>query len=103
MKKNFFEDIAKHFIEYVKNGIKNNEAFNEPFHFILNDGNCDFEYGTKLIYEFDNWIFVTSMYGDGSCVSVSVLTFEDDLDRDWDDELDKITDYYYENYKDFVE
>ena len=32
-----------------------------------------------------------------------VLTFEDDPDRDWDDELDKITDYYYENYKDFVE
>ena len=103
MKKNFFEDIAKHFIEYVKNGIENNEVFNEPFHFILNDGNCDFEYGTKLIYEFDNWIFVTSMYGDGSGVSVSVLTFEDDPDRDWDDELDKITDYYYENYKDFVE
>ena len=43
------------------------------------------------------------MYGDGSGVSVSVLTFEDDPDRDWDDELDKITDYYYENYKDFME
>lgn len=103
MKKKLFEDIAKRFIEYVKNGIENNEEFNEPFHFILNDGNGDFEYGTKLIYEFDNWIFVTSIYGDCSGVSVSVLTFEDDPDRDWDDELDKITDYYYENYKDFVE
>lgn len=100
MKRKVFEEIAKRFIEYLKEA-----DFSEAFKFTLNDGTSDYEYGIKLISEFDNWIFVTSMYGDGSAVSVSVLTFEDYWDmkpEDWDNELDRITDYLTENYSDFL-
>lgn len=100
MKRKVFEEIAKRFIEYLKE-----EDLQTAFKFTLNDGTEDYEYGIKLISEFDNWIFVTSMYGDGSAASVSVLTFEDYWDmkpEDWDNELDRITDYLTENYSDFL-
>lgn len=100
MKRKVFEGIAKKFIKYLKEA-----DFNETFKFTLNDGLDDYNYGIKLISEFDNWIFVTSMYGDGSGASVSVLTFEDDWDmkpEDWDEQLDTITDYLLENYENFL-
>ena len=100
MKRNVFEGIAKEFIKYLKEA-----DFNETFKFTLNDGLDDYDYGIKLVSEFDNWIFVTSMYGDGSGTSVSVLTFEDDWDmepEDWDEQLDVITDYLLENYERFL-
>ena len=100
MNRKVFEEIAKKFIKYLKEA-----DFNETFKFTLNDGLDDYNYGIKLISEFDNWIFVTSMYGDGSGASVSVLTFEDDWDmkpEDWDEQLDTITDYLLENYENFL-
>lgn len=100
MKRKVFEGIAKEFIEYLKEA-----DFNETFKFTLNDGLDDYDYGIKLVSEFDNWIFVTSMYGDGSGASVSVLTFEDDWDmkpEDWDEQLDVITDYLLENYEGYL-
>jgi hypothetical protein len=100
MKRAVFEKIAKEFIEYLKDA-----DFSQAFKFTLNDGLDDYNYGIKLIDEFDNWIFVTSMYGDGSGASVSVLTFEDDWDmkpEDWDEQLDTITDYLLENYESFL-
>ena len=66
MKRKVFEEIAKRFIEYLKEA-----DFSQVFKFTLNDGSDDFDYGIKLVNEFDNWIFVTSMYGDGSAASVS--------------------------------
>ena len=62
----------------------------------------DFSVGDFFISD-KNKIVRYSGNGGEFLYDVSVLTFEDDHDRDWDDELDKITDYYYENYKDFVE
>lgn len=100
MKRKVFEEIAEKFIEYLKEA-----DFSQAFKFILNDGIDDFDYGIKLINEFDNWIFVTSMYGDGSCESVSILTFEDDWDikpEDWDEQADVITDYLLKNYEEFL-
>ena len=101
MKRKIFEEIAKRFIKYLKES-----DFNQAFKFTLNDGGDDFEYGIKLISEFDNWIFVTSMYGDGSGASVSVLTFEDNnwdmKPENLDYQLERITDYLTENYSGFL-
>lgn len=95
-----FVVIAEKFIEYLKNG-----NFNEAFRFEMNDGVCEdnFGFATILVGEFDTWLFVTSMYGDGSGVTNSILFFEElSMERNWDDYLDMITDYYFENYKDFI-
>lgn len=96
--KDDFKKIAQRFVEYLKA-----DDFEKAFQFVLNDGSCDFEFGTVYVGEFDNLIFVTSMYGDGAWDGTqSLLKFDEDANRtseDWDDLLDTITDYYYENYK----
>ena len=100
MKRQAFEEIAKRFVGYLKEA-----DFNQVFKFTLNDGCADFEYGIKMVSEFDNWIFVTSMYGDDSGKTVSVLTFENfegAKSEDWDEELDAITDYLTKNHEGFL-
>ena len=98
MKKDF-RKIAERFIEYLKN-----RDFTENFNFVLNDGSCNFDFGTAAPNAgFGNWIFVTSMYGDGSGSTASLLTIEyvNGIEDSWDDYLDYITDYFYDNYKDW--
>lgn len=95
-----FVIIAERFIEYLKSG-----DFTENFNFVLNDGSCDFDFGTAAPHVgFGNWIFVTSMYGDGSGSTASLLTIEDvnNIEDSWDDYLDYITDYYFGHYKDWT-
>lgn len=97
--KNDFKKIAEKFIEYLKNG-----DFEKNFDFVLNDGTNNFHFGTGIPHcGFDNWIFITCMYGDGSATTASLLTFENvnNIEEDWDDYLDFFTDYYYNNYKDW--
>lgn len=96
-----FMVIAERFIEYLKDG-----NFDEAFQFEMNDGACEdnFGFATTLVGEFDTWLFVTSMYGDGSGSTNSMLFMEEVLgmEDDWDDYLDMITDYYFEHYKDWT-
>lgn len=92
-----FEKIAEKFINYLKNN-----DFDNVFHFVLNDGSNDFDFGTKVIIEFNTWTFVTGMYGDGSGTSFSLFTLEDDWkSQDWEDTVEIITNYFYDNYKDW--
>lgn len=94
-----FKKLAEEFIKYLKD-----EDFEGNFNFVLNDGSSNFNFGTGMPHcGFGNWIFITSMYGDESGSSVSTLVigdFDDDVD-DLDDYLGFITDYYYNNYKDW--
>ena len=92
-----FNELAKRFIEYLKD-----REFDEPFKFEMNDGCCEdnFMFGTEFVGSFDAWIFVTAMYGDGSVTTASMFTLADnDFNGNWDDYLDVIADYYYNNYK----
>lgn len=96
-----FRQIAERFIEYIKNG-----NFEEAFTFEMNDGVCEdnFTFGTTLVGAFDTWLFVTSMYGDGSGSTNSMLFFEQvlDMEDNWDDYLDVVENYYFEHYKDWT-
>ena len=72
----------------------------------MNDGVCEdnFTFGTTLVGAFDTWLFVTSMYGDGSGSTNSMLFFEQvlDMEDNWDDYLDVVENYYFEHYKDWT-
>lgn len=93
-----FVVIAERFIEYLKDG-----NFEEAFQFEMDDGVCedDFGFATTLVGEFDTWLFVTSMYGDGSGATATLLVIEDinGIEDSWDDYLDYVTDYLFNNYK----
>ena len=94
-----YKKLTSKFIEYLKNG-----NFEDAFRFVLNDSTCGFDFGTKLIDEFGNWVFVTGMYGDGSGSTVTILNFEDDENRDdedWENEYDRIYNYFCSNYGDW--
>lgn len=96
MNKNDFRKLAERFIKYLKE-----DDFSETFQFTLNDGESDFGFGTVYVSEFDNVLFVTSMYGDNAANGTqSILKFEGDIEC-WDDYVDFVTDYYYDNYKDW--
>lgn len=95
-----FMVIAERFIEYLKDG-----DFTVSFDFVMSDGTNNFDFGTIAPHGgFGNWLFVTSMYGDGSGSSASLLVIEDvnDIEDSWDDYLDYITDYYFEHYKNWT-
>ena len=95
-----FVVIAKRFIEYLKNG-----DFTVNFDFVLNDGSCDFNFGiASPNMGFGNWVFITSMYGDGSGTTATLLVIEDinGIEDSWDDYLDYITDYLFNNYNEWT-
>lgn len=95
-----FKELAKRFIEYLKD-----REFDKPFKFEMNDGCSEYNliFGTKFVWTFDSFIFVTSMYGDGSTATASMFTLADnDFNGNWEDYLDMLTDYYYNNYKDWT-
>ena len=92
-----FMVIAERFIEYLKDG-----DFTVNFDFVMNDGSCDFDFGIASPHMgFGNWVFITSMYGDGSGATATLLVIEDinGIEESWDDYLDYITDYLFNNYK----
>lgn len=94
-----FRQLAEKFVEYLKKG-----DFSKNFDFVMNDGTNNFDFGTSVPHcGFGNWIFITSMYGDSSTASVSMFTIEDvnDIEDDWDNYVDMITEYYFTNYKDW--
>lgn len=95
-----FKKIAEKFVEYLKA-----DDFDNAFKFVLNDGFNDFDFGIVYVSEFDTLLFVVSMYGDGSVGDTDkILKFEDQWDResdDFDDELEYITNFLYENYKEW--
>lgn len=95
-----FKKIAEKFVEYLKA-----EDFDNAFKFVLNDGFNDFDFGIVYVSEFDTLLFVVGMYGDGSVGDTDkILKFEDQWDResdDFDDELEYITNFLYENYKEW--
>lgn len=95
-----FKRIAEKFVEYLKAN-----DFDNAFKFVLNDGLNDFDFGIVYVSEFDTLLFVVSMYGDGSVGDTDkILKFEDQGDReldDFDDELEYITNFLYENYKEW--
>lgn len=96
-----FRVIAKKFIEYLKN-----EDFDTPFQFEMNDKYSIIWFGTKVVRDFDNYIFVTSDYGgasNGLVTSFMIEEFDtDDIDEYYEDILEKITEYYYNGYKEFT-
>lgn len=91
-----FELLAEKFVEYLEIG-----KFDKAFHFALNDGVNDIEFGTVCINEFETTLFVTGIYGDNSLSGTeSILKFED-VSEDYADKFDYILNYFYENYKDW--
>ena len=96
-----FKIIAERFIEYLKDG-----DFDKPFQFELKafDGVSDW-FGTKVVRDFDNYIFVTSLYGGVSNGTASLLMIDDFeesfLEEYYEDVLKEITEHYYNNYKDW--
>ena len=95
-----FKKIAKKFVEYLKA-----DDFDNAFKFVLNDGLNDFDFGIVYVSEFDTLLFVVGMYGDGSVGDTDkILKFEEQWDRksyDFEDELEYITNFLYENYKEW--
>ena len=87
-----FMVVAERFVEYLKN-----EEYDEAFGFEMNDGHCDFNFGIKPVFEFDNWTFVVGMYGDTSVTTMKLLTFEDEP-SDWDEYIDEIAEFLSKEY-----
>ena len=93
-----FKVIAERFVEYLKE-----DDFDEMFQFTMNDGLCDFIFGIKLVNDFDTYVFVVGMYGDCSCQTYNLISFNGEIgDHDWNEELEYITEFFYEHYNDWT-
>ena len=95
-----FMIIAERFVEYLNDG-----DFDKNFDFVMNDGSCDFNFGIASPHMgFGNWVFITSMYGDGSGTTATLLVIENinGIEESWDYYLDYITDYLFSNYNGWI-